>query len=101
MSRIDSTEKRIDPIGLKAQYRLWLDSQGEANEEQLDRLKKNLGMAIDRELTETQRKYINDFYFKGLSVTKIAEKYAVNKSAVSQTLTRARRKLERVLKYSL
>ena len=101
MRRIDSTEKRIDPMGLKEQYRLWLDSQGEANDEQLDRLKKNLGLAIDRELTETQQKYINDFYFKGLSVTKIAEKYAVNKATVSRTLKRARRTLERVLTYSL
>ena len=88
-------------MGLKEQYRLWLDSQGEANDEQLDRLKKNLGLAIDRELTETQQKYINDFYFKGLSVTKIAEKYAVNKATVSRTLKRARRTLERVLTYSL
>ena len=101
MRRLDSIEDRIDPISLKAQYSLWLDSNGDTNEEQLDRLKKNLGLAIDRELTETQRKYINDFYFKGLSVTKIAEKYAVNKSTVSRTLMRARRKLERVLKYSL
>lgn len=101
MSRIDSTEKRIDPIALKTQYQLWLESQGEANEEQIERLKKNLGTAIASELTETQRKYINDFYFKGLSVTKIAGKYAVNKSAVSRTLKRARQKLERVLKYSL
>lgn len=101
MRRSDSTEKNFDPISRKTEYRLWLESQGEANEEQLKRLKKNLGMAIDRELTEPQRKYINDFYFKGLSVTKIAEKYAVNKSTVSRTLIRARRKLERVLKYSL
>lgn len=101
MRRTDSTEKSIGLISQRAQYRAWLKMQGEANEEQLERLKKNLGMAIDRELTEPQRKYINDFYFKGLSVTKIAEKYAVNKSTVSRTLIRARRKLERVLKYSL
>ena len=101
MRRTDSTEKRIDPIGLKAQYRLWLDSQGEANEEQLDRLKKNLGMAIDRELTETQRKYINDFYFKGLSMAEIAEKHSVNRTSVWRAIKRAHRTLERVLKYSL
>ena len=101
MRRIDSTEKRIDPIGLKAQYRLWLDSQEETNEEQLDRLKKNLGLAIDRELTETQRKYINDFYFKGLSMAEIAEKHSVNRTSVWRAIKRARRTLERVLKYSL
>lgn len=101
MRRLDSIEERIDPISLKAQYSLWLDSNGDTNEEQLDRLKKNLGLAIDRELTETQRKYINDFYVKGLSVTDIAIKYFVAKSTVSRTLARARKKLMRALRYSL
>lgn len=101
MRSIDSIEKRIDPFALKTQYRLWLESQGEDNEEQLERLKRNLGTAIACELTETQRKYINDFYFEGLSVTKIAEKYAVNRSTVWRALKRARQKLEIVLKYSL
>lgn len=101
MRRSDSTEKSIDPISQKAQYRAWLDMQGESNDERIERLKKNVWLAVELELTETQRAYAMDFYLYGLSVTDIAKKYFVAKSTVSRTLARARKRIRRPLKYLL
>lgn len=51
------------------------------------------------ELTELQRQAMTDHYINKMSVTEIARLRGVNKSTVSRTLARARRKVQRFLKY--
>lgn len=62
--------------------------------------KRKLKQAINDELTETQRRYVFDYYIKGHSMEAIGITYGVNKSTVSRTIKRARRRLYRVLKYT-
>lgn len=56
-------------------------------------------VAIQEELTDTQRRYLTMF-LGGASIPQIAETYGVNKSTVSRTITAARRKLRKVLRYA-
>ena len=51
------------------------------------------------ELTPRQREIVERFYTDGQTVTKIAAELGVNKSTVSRTLARARRKLRMCLRY--
>lgn len=57
-------------------------------------------VAITEELTEQQRTYIIAYYYERLTMDEIAERFAVNKSTVSRTINRARKRLERVLRYA-
>jgi len=79
----------------------WLREQSGDNSERMERLRRNLRRARDAELTERQREMVHLYYDRGHSMTKIAMELAVNKSTVSRTLKRAKRKLYRCLKYSL
>ena len=80
------------------QFRKW-----NANESDIDftsHTKRAAVVALERELTETQRLYYTAYYLSGFSIPKIAGMYGVNKSTVSRTLTRASKRLARVLRYS-
>ena len=54
---------------------------------------------MEQELTEKQRRVIEDHYLRGMRVTDIASLYGVNKSTVSRTLRRAMKRLRRSLRY--
>lgn len=56
---------------------------------------------IMRELTDRQREYILLRYVHKMNGAQIARMYGVSRSAVSKTLFRARKRLERFLFYSL
>ncbi|MEE1047351.1 MAG: sigma-70 family RNA polymerase sigma factor [Clostridia bacterium] len=71
------------------------------NNRQVERMKKALLKAIDTELTDRQKQIVIEYYFNGLSVTKIAEIYDVSKSTVSRHLSRARERLKTSLKYGI
>lgn len=62
--------------------------------------KKKLRKALIEELTETQRKYVFEYYVAEKTMEQIAYEYGVNKSTVSRGITRARRRLHKVLKYT-
>ena len=79
----------------------WLREQSGDNSERLERLRRNLRRAREAELTQRQRAMLYLYYDRGHSMTRIAMELAVNKSTVSRTLARARRRLYRCLKYSL
>ena len=79
----------------------WLREQSGDNSERLERLRRNLRRAREAELTQRQREMLYLYYDRGHSMTRIAMELAVNKSTVSRTLARARRRLYRCLKYSL
>lgn len=51
------------------------------------------------ELTDCQRQYLLHYYRDCMTMRAIAARYGVNVSTVSRTLSRARRRLRRVLQY--
>lgn len=76
------------------------ESQGD-NSQRMSRLRHNLPLAVEQELTPRQKEVVHYFYFDGMGVTEIARAMGLHKSTVSRTLKRARGKLQRYLKYSL
>lgn len=71
----------------------------ENNEEQLGRLKRNLVRALRHDITPRQRQYMIMYYGKCMNIPQIAGELGVNKSTVSRTLERGRRRLYRCLRY--
>lgn len=57
-------------------------------------------IAIRDELTERQRTYIMAYYYDHLTMEEIAEKFAVNTSTVCRVISRAKKRLEHVLRYA-
>lgn len=45
-------------------------------------------------LTDTQKKYFEDYYFNNLSLQEIADNYNVSKNAISKTLKEIKEKLD-------
>lgn len=79
----------------------WNMAHSEDNSEQLDRLRRSLRSARAAELTPRQRQMLRMYYDEGKSMTRIATLLKVNKSTVSRTIARGRRRLKRCLKYCL
>ena len=71
------------------------------NREQLERLHRNLRLARQQALTDRQRQMLELYYDQGLTMGQIALKLNLNRSTVSRTLSRAKDKLYRCLRYSL
>lgn len=71
------------------------------NSENIKKLTKKLKNALDTDLTPTQREIVISYYFEGKNILQIASEKGVNKSSVSKVLARARKRLKRVLKYSI
>ena len=79
---------------------VWMRENAEDNALQLERMKRNLRIAREKELTPRQRCMLELYYDRQMSVTEIAEDLCVNVSTVSRTLHRARNRLRRYLQYS-
>ncbi len=80
---------------------VWLRENAEDNSEQLDRLRRNLRLARERELTARQRQMLALYYDRGMSIPQIALKLGLNRSTVSRTIRRAKERLYRCLQYTL
>ena len=86
--------------GEKSQYAAWL--QGEFAEEAdfhahtLNALR----VAMDEELTDTQRKYMEMFFVYGMSMKDIGQELGVAKSTVSRTINCGLDRLYHVLRYA-
>ena len=80
---------------------VWLRENASDNEERLDRLRRNLRYAREKELTPNQRRVLELRYEEGLSGVEIAAKLGISPSTVSRTLQRARNRLRRYLQYSM
>ena len=78
----------------------WERANAGDNDEQLDRLRRNLQKVRELELTEKQAEAVHLYYDLGLSIPQIAQERGVHKSTVSRTLARARERLKRYLQYS-
>lgn len=79
----------------------WLIAHAGDNESDLMRLKRNLRLAREEELTPRQRELLRLRYEENLSVSEIAALIGRDKSTVSRTLSRARRRLYKCLRYGL
>lgn len=80
---------------------VWLRDNAGDNGEQVVRLRRNLRLARERELTRRQREMVALYYDQGMTMPQIAERLGVNRSTVSRTLRRARDRLYRFLRYTL
>ncbi len=80
---------------------VWNRENAEDNSERLERLRRNLRQARERELTPRQRLMLDLYYDQGLNMLQIAEELGINRSTVSRTLRRARDRLYRCLRYAL
>lgn len=89
------------PPEIQAAMEIWQGQDSEDNDIQMQRLRRNLKKAIDQELTGRQQTMLLMRYSENCSQTDMATRLGVDKSTVSRTLARARKKLARVLQYSL
>lgn len=80
---------------------VWLRENSEDNGEQLARLRRNLRLARERELTPCQRQVLEMRFEQQMRVSEIARELGVNPSTITRTLQRATERLRRCLRYSL
>lgn len=79
----------------------WERENAPNNDEQLERLRRNLRLAREQVLTPRQQEILTLYYDRGLTIGQIALKLHRNRSTISRTLTRARDRLYHCLRYSL
>lgn len=89
----------FDPMDI-AGLHLWLQEESDDNGRRRQRLLHNLTKAVAEELTPRQREMLHLYYYEQLNMVQIAARLGVNKSTVSRTLYRARRRLHHILQYS-
>lgn len=89
-----------DPLDM-ASLQLWEAADQTDNRETIERLLRNLPMAMTEELTERQRQLLQMRYSQGMSVSAIAREVGLHKSTVSRTISNSIGKLYRALRYSL
>ena len=77
----------------------WLRANAEDNESDVRRLKRNLRLAREEELTPRQRQLMQMRFEQNMSVSEIAEALGLDKSTVSRTITRAKQRLYKCLRY--
>ena len=87
-------------LGDKSQYAAWL--QGEFAEEAdfHSHTLNALRVAMDEELTDTQREYIEMFFVYGMSMNEIGQELGVSKATVSRTINCGLDRLYHVLRYA-
>ena len=79
----------------------WLRANAEDNESDVRRLKRNLRLAREEELTPRQRQLMQMRFEQNMSVSESAEALGLDKSTVSRTITRAKQRLYKCLRYCL
>ena len=86
--------------GDKSQYAAWL--LGEYAEEADFHIHtiNALRVAMEEELTDTQREYIEMFFVYGMSMNEIGQELGVAKATVSRTINRGLDRLYHVLRYA-
>ena len=97
----DITAVKSTPYNIYGDMAAWLRAHAEDNESDLRRLKRNLRLAREQELTARQRQLLRMRYEEDMSVTQIARELGVDKSTVSRTIARAKRRLYKCLRYGL
>ena len=80
---------------------VWLRENADTNDDQLSRLRRNLRLAREQELTPRQQQVVTLYFDRGMSMPQIARELGVTSSTVSRTLRRAKAHLYRCLRYGL
>ena len=80
---------------------VWLRENADDNQEQLERLLRNLRKARVQELTPRQQQMLSMRFEQNMSGAEIARELGLNRSTVSRTLRRAQERLRRCLQYAL
>ena len=79
---------------------VWLRENADDNQEQMERLLRNLRKARIQELTPRQQQMLSMRFEQNMSGAEIALELGLNRSTVSRTLRRAQDRLRRCLQYS-
>ncbi len=93
--RTVSYDNTFGMVDLAVYTRLMADD----NKDSINRLKRNLTNALKHDVTAKQREYMTLYYGKQMTMEAIANQKGVNKSTVSRTLKRGRKRLYRCLRY--
>ena len=80
------------------QFKQWSESDDNVNLQ--THVKNCLSVAIQEELTDTQKIYFEKYHMSHWSIRAIAETYGVNKSTVSRALKAAHKNIAKVMRYS-
>ena len=80
---------------------VWLQAHDSGNQEQMERLRRHLRQARERELTPRQQQVLLLYYEQNMNCAEIARMLGLNRSTVSRTVRRARERLRRCLQYAL
>lgn len=80
---------------------VWLQENADDNQEQIERLLRNLRKARIQELTPRQQQMLSMRFDQNMSGAEIARELGLNRSTVSRTLRRAQKRLRRCLQYAL
>ncbi len=80
---------------------VWLRENANDNQEQIERLLRNLRKARVQELTPRQQQMLAMRFEQNMSGAEIARELGLNRSTVSRTLRRAQKRLRRCLQYAL
>lgn len=80
---------------------VWLRANAEDNSQQMERLRRCLRLARQKELTARQRQMLSLYYDEEMTIPQIAQKLRLNRSTVSRTIRRAKERLYRCLRYIL
>lgn len=80
---------------------VWLQENAGDNQEQIERLLRNLRKARVQELTPRQQQMLSMRFEQNMSGAEIARELGLNRSTVSRTLRRAEKRLRRCLQYAL
>ena len=80
---------------------VWLREQANDNQEQMERLRRNLRRAREQELTPRQQQVLTLSYEQNMNGAEIARMLGLNRSTVSRTIRRAQERLRRCLQYAL
>ena len=80
---------------------VWLRENANDNQEQMERLRRNLRRAREQELTPRQQQVLTLRYEQNMNGAEIARMLGLNRSTVSRTIRRAQERLRRCLQYAL
>lgn len=74
-------------------------NEGESNRLQIIRMKTYLKSAVQRELTEKQRRYLLEYYSSGRTMAELGRENGVSESDISRTIKRALTRLRKSAVY--
>ncbi len=83
-----------------ASLQLWQQENQGSNTQRRERLRHNLDVLMEKELTPRQKTTVELFFFRKMRVSDIAAEMGLSKSTVSRTLQRALKRLYHYLQYT-